>query len=134
MDTNTPIRWGWLKGMYIYTIFGAGGTGLAMLLFPGTIQSTLRYPPQDPAVFALYGSALLASGLAAIPALRWPLKFLPLLFIQLIYKPVWLAVIAIPLFVRGEFPLYVVFISAVFVTYIIGNLIAVPFSYLFSNK
>lgn len=134
MDTNTPIRYGWLKGMYTYTLLGGGGTGLAMLVMPGTFQSALGYPPQDPVVFGLYGSALLASGLIAIPALRWPLKFLPLLLLQLVYKPVWLGAIAVPLFLKGQFPLYVVFISAIFVTYIIGNLIALPFSYLFSNR
>jgi hypothetical protein len=57
-----------------------------------------------------------------------------LLLLQLIYKPIWLAFFAIPLFIKGQFPLYVVFISAVFVTYIIGDLIAIPFSYLFSKK
>ena len=134
MESNVSIRWGWLKAMYIYTFFGAGGVGLGMLFFPGTIQSALRFPPQDPVVLGLYGSFLLASGLMAIPALRSPLKFAPLLLIQLVYKPIWLAVVAIPLFLKGQFPLYVVFISAVFLTYIIGNLIAVPFSYLFSKK
>jgi hypothetical protein len=134
MEDNSSVRWGWLKTMYLYTIFGGGGTGLAMLLFPGAFQSALGYPPQDPVVFGLYGSALLASGLIAIPALRWPLKFLPLLLLQLVYKPVWLGVIAVPLFLRGQFPPYVVFISVIFVTYIIGDLIAIPFSYLFSKK
>jgi hypothetical protein len=102
--------------------------------FPGTIQSALRFPPQDPVVLGLYGSFLLASGLMAIPALRSPLKFAPLLLIQLVYKPIWLAAVAIPLFLKGQFPFYVVFISAVFLTYIIGNLIAIPFSYLFSKE
>jgi hypothetical protein len=134
MEDNASIRWGWLKGMYLYTLLGAGGFGLAMLFFPGFIQSALRFPPQDRAVLGLYGSFLLASGLVAIPALRFPLKFVPLLLVQLVYKPIWLAVVAIPLFLKGHFPLYVVFISAVLVTYIVGDLIAIPFSYLFAKK
>jgi hypothetical protein len=134
MDGDVSIRWGWLKAMYIYTLFGAGGFGLGMLFFPGTIQSVLRFPPQDQVVLGFYGSFLLASGLLAIPALRSPLKFAPLLLTQLVYKPIWLAVVAIPLFLKGQFPFYVVFISAVFLTYIIGGLIAIPFSYLFSKK
>ena len=134
MPSDASVRWGWLKAMYIYTLFGAGGFGLGMLFFPGTIQSVLRFPPQDPVVLGLYGSVLLASGLMAIPALRSPLKFAPLLLIQLVYKPIWLAAMVIPLFLRGQFPFYVVFISAVFLTYIIGDLIAIPFGYLFSKK
>jgi len=70
----------------------------------------------------------------AIPALRFPLKLVPLLLFQLVYKPIWLAVVAIPFFLKGQFPLYVVVISAVFLSYIMGNLIAIPFSYLFSKK
>jgi len=134
MESNVSIRWGWLKAMYVYTLCGAGGFGFAMLLFPSTVQAILRFPAQDPAVFKLYGSVLLACGLMAIPALRSPLKFVPLLFIQLVYKPIWLAVVAIPLFLEGQFPLYVVVMSAIFLTYIIGDLIAIPFSYLFSKK
>ncbi len=134
MESNTLIRWGWLKAMYFYTLFGAGGFGLALLVFPATVQSMLRLPPQDTAVLGLYGSVLLASGLMAIPALRSPLKFAPLLLFQLVYKPIWLAVVAVPLFVKAQFPLYVVLISAVFLTYIVGDLIAIPFSYLFSKK
>jgi uncharacterized membrane protein len=134
MEENVLIRGSWLKAMYIYTLFGAGGFGFMMLFFPGTIQSILRFPAQDPVVFKLYGSVLLASGLMAIPALRSPLKFVPLLFIQLVYKPIWLAVVAIPLFLKGQFPLYIVVMSAVFLTYIIGDLIAIPFSCLFSRK
>jgi hypothetical protein len=105
-----------------------------MLAFPGAIQSALKYPPQDPVVFGVYASALFASGLIAIPALFFPLKFLPLLLLQLVYKPIWLGVVAVPLFLRGQFPMYVVVISAIFLTYIIGNLIAIPFAYLFSKK
>lgn len=134
MDNSFHVRRGWLKAMYLYTLIGAGGTGLGMVFFPDLMRSTLGFPAQDPVVFKLYGSVLLASGLAAIPALRSPLKFVPLLLIQLIYKPIWLAVIAVPIFLKGQFPLYVVVFSVIFLTYIIGNLIAIPFSYLFSRE
>jgi hypothetical protein len=134
MENEVSVRWGWLKAMYIYTLIGAGGLGLVMLAFPGFVQSAFGFPAQDPVVFKVYGSVLLASGIVAIPALRSPLKFVPLLFLQLVYKPIFLAVAAIPLFIKGQFPLYVVVMSAVFVSYIIGDLIAIPFGYLFSKK
>jgi len=134
MDGNPQVRRGWLKAMYLYTLLGAGGAGLGMIFFPDVTQSALGYPAQDPVGFKLYGSVLLASGLAAIPALRRPLKFVPLLLLQLIYKPIWLAVVAVPMFLKGQFPLYVVMFSAIFLTYIIGDLIAIPFSYLFSRE
>jgi len=134
MDNFPSVRRGWLKVMYFYTLFGAGGFGLGMLFFPAAVQATLGFPAQDPVVFKLYGSFLLASGLAAIPALRSPLKFVPLLLLQLIYKPIWLMLVALPLFLEGQFPLYVVMIAAIFLTYIIGDLIAIPFRYLATKE
>jgi uncharacterized membrane protein len=133
MEEKPWIDKGRLRAMYLYTLFGAGGFGFAMLAFPSFVRSVLQFPAQDPIVFKLYGSVLLASGLAALPALRSPLKFVPLLLIQLIYKPVWLAVAAVPLFLKGQFPLYVVVITVVFLTYIVGDLLAIPFAYLFSK-
>ena len=134
MSDPGSIRWNWLRAMYLYTIFGAGGFGLAFLLMPGTLQSALRFPPQDAFIFGVYGSVLLASGLLAIPALRSPLKFAPLLLLQLVYKPIWLAALVLPSALKGRFPFYVAFIAVVFLTYIIGDLIAIPFPYFFSSK
>jgi hypothetical protein len=134
MEKNFSIRWGWLKAMYIYTIIGAGGFGLGVLLFPGTTQSVLRFPPQDPFILGLYGCVSLASGLLAIPALRSPLKFAPLLLLQVVYKPLWLLAVVIPGALKGQFSLHVAFITIVHITYVIGNLIAIPFPYLFSKK
>jgi hypothetical protein len=134
MDKDLRIRWGWLKAMYLYTLFGAGGTGFAMLIIPGTVQSAFRFPAQDPAIFMVYGCVLFASGVVAIPALLFPLKFVPLLLLQLVYKPIWLAVVAVPLFLKGLFPFPIVVFSIVFLTYIVGDLIAIPFRYLFTDK
>lgn len=134
MDNKAPVRWGWLRAMYIWTIFVAGGFGLGVLFFQNKFLSALRIPAQDPATLGLYGSVALASALVAILALGSPLKFVPLLLLQLVYKPIWLAVFAIPLFIKGQYPLYVVLNSAVFMVFIIGDLIAIPFSYVFSKK
>jgi hypothetical protein len=131
---EASIRWGWLKAMYIYTLVGAGSFGVVALFFPGVARTLFRFPAGDPAVLGLYGSFSLAAGLLAIPALRAPLKFVPLLFLQLVYKPIWLFVVAVPLFLKGQFPLYIVILSGVYLTYIVGNLVAIPFPYLFSRK
>jgi hypothetical protein len=127
MEYSTSVRKGWLKAMYLWTLAGAGGFGLGMLAVPGKLQAILAFPPQDPVMFKVYGCVLLAAGLLAIPALGSPMKFVPLLLLQLVYKPIWIAVVAAPLFLKGRFPLYVVVITGVFLTYIIGDLIAIPF-------
>ena len=134
MSDQTSLRWGWLKAMYVYTLIISGSVGLGMILLPGTVQSSFRYPPQDPVMFGLCGSLFLALGLVSILGLRSPLKFVPVLLLELVYKPVWIVAVALPLFLKGQFPFYVVFMTAVFITFIIGNLIAIPFGYLFGKK
>ena len=134
MDGTASVRWGWLKAMYVYTIFGAGGFGLGMILLPGAVQSILRFPPQDPAIFGLCGSLFVALGLVSILGVRSPLKLVPILLVVLVYKLIWLIALVLPLFLKGQFPFYIVFMTVVFLTFIIGNLIAIPFSYLFSKN
>lgn len=133
MGRDLKIRWGWLKAMYIYTIATAGGFGLAMLAFPALLRSLFGFPIQEPTTLKLYGSIILGAGLVAIPALRFPLKFVPILLLQVVYKPIWIVVGALPFFVKGEFPLDIVMITIVFLGYIVGDLIAIPWGYLFSR-
>ncbi len=134
MNGEPKVRWGWLRAMYIYTIVTAGGIGLAMLASPGLLQSLLGFPAQPSATLNLYGSIVFGAGLAAIPALRFPLRFVPLLLLQVIYKPIWIVLGALPFFLKGQFPLYIVAITVVFLVYIVGDLIAIPWSYLFSKS
>lgn len=134
MEKNVSVRWGWLKAMYLFTIIVGGGFGFTALFVPKAVQSLFRFPAQDLPGLGLYGSFALASGLVAILALRSPLKFVPLLFVQLIYKPIWLVVVAIPLFLKGQFPFHIVVNSVIFLLFIIGNLIAIPFPYLFAKE
>jgi len=134
MEGNVSVRWGWLKAMYFYTLVVSAGVGLGMIFFPATIQSVFRFPPQEPVMLGLTGSLFLALGLVSILGLRAPLKFVPILLLELVYKPVWIIAVALPLFLKGQFPFYVVFISVTFLTFIIGNQIAIPFSWLFSKK
>jgi hypothetical protein len=134
MEDNVSIRRGWLKVMYMYTLVVSGSMGLGMILFPDTVQSVLRFPPQDPVMLGACGSIFLALGLISLMGLRSPLKFAPVLLLELVYKPIWLVAVALPLFLEGRFPFYVVTMSAVFITFIVGDLIAIPFSHLFRNR
>jgi hypothetical protein len=133
MGKNTRVRWGWLKFMYIYTIIGAGGFGLGMLLFPKVIQSLFGFPAQDPVVFGITGSVYAGFGLVSILGLRSPMKFAPVLLLQLGYKVLWLVGVTVPLLVSGQFPFYATTLLLIFTTYIIGDCIAIPFSHVFST-
>jgi len=133
MSKDMNVRWGWLKVMYWYTIIGAGGFGLAMVLFPETVRSLFRWPAQDPIVYGVTGSVWMAFGVLSIFGLRSPLKFLPILMMQLCYKSIWFIGVVFPLLVSGKFPLYAILHVIVMGSYIIGDLIAIPFPYVFSK-
>ena len=133
MTSEHGIRWRWLKAMYLYTVVVAGGLGLAMVLAPSRVQSMFHMDPQDPVVFGLNGCIFLSFGLAAILGVRAPLKYCPLLLIELTYKLIWLLVVVAPLAMRREFPGSAIIQVVIFITFVVGNLVAIPFGYLFSR-
>jgi len=135
MSQDVNVRWAWLKVMYIYTIIGAGAFGLGILLAPDFMQSTLGLPAQDRIIsFGVTGSVYLSFALLSILGLRSPLRYAPLLLLQLCYKAVWFIAVIVPTVLAGTFPGYAAFPAAIYATYIIGDLIAIPFSYLFAGE
>ncbi len=134
MTKELKVRWGWLKGMYIYTIISAGGFGLGIILMPEFMRSTFGWPIQDPIVLGITGSVYIASALVSILGLRSPLKFSPILLLQLIYKVIWFIGIIFPSLFASKFQNYAIVYVLVFTSYIIGDLIAIPFSYIFSKQ
>jgi hypothetical protein len=134
MTQTMNVRWGWLKGMYVYTIVVAGGFGLGIVLAPGTVRNLFGMPEQDPMIFGFAGSVSLAFAFLSVLGLRSPLKFSPILLLQLSYKAVWFAGIILPLFLAGRFPSHALLFVVIFATFVVGDLIAIPFSYLFAPR
>ena len=134
MENQIKIRYGWLKGMYIYTMLGAGLTGLFMILMPQTYSSTVNLPIQEPINFGILGSVYLAFGLISILGLRSPLKFVPILLAEITYKTIWFIGVILPLILKGQFPQYALMNTIIFATFIIGNAIAIPFKYILNKQ
>jgi len=133
MSKDFKIRWGWLKGMYIYTIL-VGILGLGMIVIPETIKAILSWPVEEPIAFGIMGSVYLSFGLLSILGLRSPLKFVSVLLLQLCYKLIWFIGVLLPLLLTNKFPSFAILMTIIFVTYIIGDLIAIPFSYIFTKE
>ncbi len=139
MDKNINVRWGWLKGMYIYTIVGAGGFGLGIIFVPNVLRNmfnmaSMPVPDQDPFFLGITGSVYLSFAFLSILGLRSPLKFTPVLLLQLSYKTIWLIGVILPIFLAGKHPAYAISLAVLFATYIIGDVIAIPFSYVFAKQ
>ena len=134
MSSNTEIRWGWLKFMYAYTIIGAGAFGLGIIFIPRLIESTFGFPHEDPVVFGVNGSVYIAFAILSVLGLRSPLKFAPVLLLQLCYKSVWLIGVIVPLLAKRQLPVYGMILGTIFATYIVGDLIAIPFHRVFAKE
>lgn len=134
MSNEINVRWGWLKLMYILTIVIAGGGGLGVIFFPDVARMSFGMPKQDPVVFGVTGSVYLAFGILSILGLRSPLKFVPILVLQLCYKVIWFVGVILPLLFSGLFPMYGISMVVIFAIFVIGDLIAIPFSYVFTKQ
>lgn len=134
MTQTMNVRWGWLKGMYVYTIVAAGGFGLGIILVPELARSLFGWPGQDPLIFGVCGSVFTAFGLLSILGLKSPLKFAPVLLLQLTYKCVWFIGVVLPLLFAGTYPPYGLLHVVIFASFVIGDFIAIPFSYIFAAQ
>jgi len=134
MSKDIKIRWGWLKGMYIYTIVVSGFLGVGIIVMPDMIKTKFPWPVEEPTAFGIVGSVYVAFGLLSILGLRSPLKFVPILLMQLCYKLVWFIGVLVPLLVTAHFPSYAIPMVIIFATFIIGDLIAIPFSDIFAKQ
>lgn len=82
-----------LRGTYLLIAAGLGATIWPLLLDPARTPDHMRG-----VVWAMLG----AVSLLALLGIRYPLKMLPILFFELIWKSLWLLLIALPLWRSGQ--------------------------------
>lgn len=129
--TPPGVRWRWLKGMYAFDIVGAGIPGLLALAAPAWAGENLFGAAGDPVALRMVGAVWLAVAGASALALRRPLRFAPLLPVQMAYKALWLAT-TVPTLARGERPeLWP--LALLFALWVVGDAIATPWALLFGQ-
>ena len=75
----------------------------------------------------------LAFAIASVFGLRAPLEFSPALLIELAYKVIWFIAIFIPVSIVGQLPSCAIRTAIIFAAFVVGDLIAIPFRYLFAK-
>jgi len=134
MSEDINVRWGFLKFMYAYAGISVAGFGLMILIAPDLLNTLLGAPSIEPSIYGIVGSVWTALGLLCFLGIRDPLKFLPLLLFQVVYKSIWYLAVWLPLLIIGQFPVWGILTVSLFWTYIVGNIIAIPWSYLFKKS
>ena len=80
-----------LRTMYLFTVVGLAIEKLPALLHPATLS------PRDSVVVSLLGGF----ALLAVVGIRYPIKMLPLLFFEFVWKAIWILVFGLPLLLSG---------------------------------
>ena len=106
---------------------------LFIVVAPELHKSLFGWAATEPITYGITGSVYLAFGILSIFGLREPLKFSPVLLLQLFYKVIWFIGVVAPLAIGGKFPMYAAVATIIFATFVIGDLIAIPFAYLFKK-
>ena len=122
-----------IKVMYWMNVVVAGFAGVLILFVPGKAKEIFEVASDaDPLLFGFQGAVPLAFCLVSIIALKYPLRFVPVLFLQLIYKGLYLILVHGVLLVQGNYPENGITELVIFVVFIIGNAVAIPFKQLFA--
>jgi len=103
--------------------------GLGMSAWPAVLHPARLLGPVDGAAFSFWA----AFSALAILGVRYPLQMLPLLFVQLSYKTVWLLAVALPLQSAGRWDANVAEMTRVFVGAIVADVLVIPWGYVFAN-
>ncbi len=93
MDTVSTVRLHVLRATYLLIVVGLGLT-----IWPGIVRHPLDLGLMNTVVRAMLG----AVALLALVGLRHPLRMVPLLLFELLWKTVWLVAFALPLAMAGR--------------------------------
>jgi hypothetical protein len=103
--------------------------GLAVNVWPALLSPDKPVAPLPGVAFAFWAALSTLSALG----LRYPLKMLPVLFMQLFYKSVWLLAVALPLWSSGQWNASAAGLFKVMVMGLIADLLVIPWPYVFAN-
>ena len=91
MSEVSTFRLYLLRAMYVFTVVGLAIEKLPALLHPATLS------PGDSVVLSVLG----ATALLAVVGIRYPIKMLPLLFFEFVWKAIWVLALGLPLLLSG---------------------------------
>ena len=135
MGENYKVRWGWDK-VYVYLYHCCcRGVRSGNDLIPRNHTDNFSVAGKRADQLWSCGQCLMWDfGLVSVLGLRSPLKFAPILLLQLTYKVIWFIAIVLPLLVAGRLPNFAILMSVLFASFIVGDLIAIPFPYVFAKQ
>jgi hypothetical protein len=99
--------------------------GLGLSIWPEIINHTGAWDPVKGAAFSFWAALSALSGLG----IRYPLKMLPLLLLQLFYKSIWLIAVYLPLRSAGQST----GLTKAMVIGVVVDLVVIPWPYVLAH-
>ena len=124
MSEVSTLRLYVLRGMYLLIAVGLGIGTWPALLFP---------PEQLSHVVSQFRSILCAVSLLALLGIRYPLKMLPLLFFELLWKSIWLLAFGLPLWLNQQLDANTRFVLYACLLGVVLTPLVLPWGYVVSN-
>jgi hypothetical protein len=93
MSEVSTFRLYLLRAMYVFMV-----VGLAIFKLGPAILHPENLSPQDSVIVSVLGGF----ALLAVVGIRYPLKMLPLLFFEFVWKAIWVLALGLPLLLSGQ--------------------------------
>lgn len=117
-----------LRSMYLVAVIAAGVVGAITLMAPAMAGRYVFGGDIDVDVFIrILGALWLAIGIVAIAGFIDPVRYLPVLLIQLLYKMGWLIFAAYPALLSGKSSIGLVVLTVLFTIWVLALMVLVPF-------
>lgn len=113
-----------LRLVYLLNFIGLGSMAWPYVLNPPAPMGLV-----EGAAYSFWAAFALLTGLG----LRYPLQMLPLLFIQLTYKIIWLLTVALPIWSAGHWDAQASGLLRAFTIPVVIDLIVIPWAYVYAN-
>jgi hypothetical protein len=87
-----------LRLYLLRTVYALNFVGLGFMVWPTIINHRIPWDPLHGVAFSFWAALSLLAGLG----IRYPLRMLPVLFMQLTYKSIWLMGVLLPTLYAGR--------------------------------
>lgn len=124
MAEVTTVRVNVLRAVYLLNFVGLGWTAWPAVLGPDKPHGLI-----DGVAFSFWAAFALLMGLGV----RYPLRMLPLLFIQWLYKIVWLLAVALPIWNAGLWDAQATGLTRTILIPVVLDVLVIPWGYVIAH-
>ena len=114
-----------LRILLLRAVYLLNFVGLGSMVWPAIVNHRGPWEPYHAVALCFWAALSTLMGVGLIH----PLRMLPVVFMQLLYKSLWLAIVALPMWTAGRSPEF----NDAMVAGVVVDLFVIPWPYLIAN-